>query len=532
MLRNIQDALTQLDQRLTESGDLSAITFYRGVEREALRVARSDGKISQQPHPIALGSAFTHPSITTDYSEALMEFITGVHDSVEGVIGELNDIHLVTNHALDAMDECLWPGSMPCALSSNEEVPIAYYGESNSGKLKRIYREGLSNRYGRIMQCIAGMHYNFSFSDDFWTVLARIRNVDISYPEALQDFKSQQYFALIRNFRRKSWLLSLLFGASPAIDKSFLTEQPTQLSGIGERTWAGEHATSLRMSNIGYQNKAQDDLFVCYNEVDTYINTIKTALRTPYPAYEKIGVKVDGEYKQLSHNILQIENEYYSDIRPKRVTRPGEHPSAALQKRGVEYIEVRIMDLDPDSPIGMNADTLYFLDTFLLCCMLHGDERLGASECQTLRQNQQEIATHGRELDSQFDFGFGPITLREKAADLLQQMQEIADFLSTRTGNPAYSNSLTKQQAKLVDPSLLPAAKVIRACEQYGSYQSAMLNKGLNQQHSWLEQTISPALAEEYNARAEHSLQLQAQIEASDPVDFDTFLEQYMRPQE
>ncbi|MBM6552240.1 glutamate--cysteine ligase [Marinomonas ostreistagni] len=516
---------------MIKSGDQSAITFHRGVEREALRVSRANGRISQEPHPKALGSALTHPSITTDYSEALLEFITGVHDSVEGVISELNDIHLYSNQVLAPMGECLWPGSMPCQLDSNDEVPIAYYGESNSGKLKRIYREGLSNRYGRIMQCIAGMHYNFSFSEAFWDYLAELRGVTLDSAEARQAFKSEQYFALIRNFRRKSWLLSLLFGASSAIDISFLPSKPEKLKELGERTWAGDSATSLRMSDIGYQNKAQDGLKVCYNDVKTYIDTIKGALSTPYPAYQALGVKVDGNYKQLSHNILQIENEYYSDIRPKRVTESGEHPSAALQKRGVEYIEVRIMDLDPSSPIGMQPETLYFLDTFLMCCMLHGDEQLSVEECQQLRKTQQEIATHGRDLDTQFDFGFGPVTLREKGTDLLAQMQEIAQFLSNRTDNPAYIDSLKAQQEKLNNPASLPAAKLIEQCESAGSYQAAMLEQAKRQQDMWLGQEL-PAPAQEAFARwATESLAQQEVIEANETVPFDEFLAQYMQPQ-
>lgn len=531
MLRNIHDALTKLDQCMINSGDQSAFTFHRGVEREALRVSRASGRISQVPHPKALGAALTHPSITTDYSEALLEFITGVHDSVEGVINELSDIHRYSNQVLADMGECLWPGSMPCQLDSNDEVPIAYYGESNSGKLKRIYREGLSNRYGRIMQCIAGMHYNFSFSEAFWDYLAQLRGVTLDTPDARQAFKSEQYFALIRNFRRKSWLLSLLFGASPAIDVSFLPSKPTQLNELGERTWAGNSATSLRMSDIGYQNKAQDGLAVCYNDVATYINTIKQALQTPYPAYQQIGVKVDGDYKQLSHNILQIENEYYSDIRPKRVTESGEHPSAALQKRGVEYIEVRIMDLDPNSPIGMQPETLYFLDTFLMCCMLHGDEHMGVEECHQLRKTQQEIATHGRDLDTNFDFGFGPVTLREKGTNLLLQMREIAQFLTERTGNSAYIDSLKLQQEKLQHPETLPAAKVIEQCKAAGSYQAAMLEEAKRQQDMWLAQSLPLDVQQKFSRSAQESVVQQEDIEANESVDFDQFLAHYMQPQ-
>ncbi|TPE54323.1 glutamate--cysteine ligase [Maribrevibacterium harenarium] len=530
-MTDLYTALDKLDQFLQHDSGRDAVRFFRGVEREALRVNKDSGRISKQPHPKALGSALTHGAITTDYSEALMEFITGVYDSVEGVLGELNDIHLVTNHALAKLDECLWPGSMPCHLEGHDEVPIAYYGESNVGQLKRVYREGLSNRYGRIMQCIAGMHYNFSFSETFWDYLADLRQVDVSTPEQRQQFKSEQYFALIRNFRRKSWLLSLLFGASPAIDSSFLPQKPQGLAELGGNTWVGHGATSLRMSDMGYQNKAQAGLYVCYNEVDTYIKTIKGALRTPYEDYERIGLKVDGKYRQLSTNLLQIENEYYSDIRPKRVTLPGEHPSAALQRRGVEYIEVRIMDIDPCSPIGMQKETLYFLDVFLMCCMLHGDERMEPEVCRQLRETQQAIATHGRELERAFDFGQGPVQLKQRAQDLLGQMETLARFLSEKTGNGEYLAAVLKQEHKLEDISKLPASKVETLSGEAGSYQAAMLKLANQQMASWLATPIDSELAEKFAAMAEQSLAKQAEIEATDVVDFDTFLADYMQPQ-
>jgi len=345
-LTTLNNALNALAKHCQQA-DSSALTFHRGVEREALRVERSSGRISHNPHPVALGSALTHASITTDYSEALMEFITQVHPSVEDVISELEDIHHVVNHELNKHNECLWPASMPCYLDGNEDVPIAYFGESNTGKLKRIYREGLSNRYGRIMQCIAGMHYNFSFDKAFWRFLEHYKGKTDLTPEQRQDFQSEQYFTLIRNFRRNSWILSWLFGASPAIDTSFLPSKPNTLSPLDQHTWVGSKATSLRMSDLGYQNKAQADLYVCYNEVSAYISTIKTALKTPYKRYEEIGVKVAGAYKQLNSNLLQIENEYYSDIRPKRVTQPGEHPSAHYRPEALSTLRSALWTLIP-----------------------------------------------------------------------------------------------------------------------------------------------------------------------------------------
>lgn len=530
-MSTLTHALQALADHCHNTATTAALTFHRGVEREALRVDRTKGRISQKPHPKSLGSAMTHSAITTDYSEALMEFITGVHPTVEGVLKELEDIHNLVNHELYKHDECLWPASMPCHLTNNDEVPIAYYGESNTGKLKRVYREGLSNRYGRIMQCIAGMHYNFSFDKAFWGFLEQHKGMEALSASEKQTFQSDSYFALIRNFRRSSWMLSLLFGASPAIDSSFLPKKPDSLTELPENTWVGPQATSLRMSDLGYQNKAQADLYVCYNEVDTYISTIKKALKTPYQAYQDIGVKVDGQYRQLNSNLLQIENEYYSDIRPKRVTQPGEHPSAALHARGVEYIEVRIMDLDPSSSIGMQSSTLYFIDVFLVYCMLRGDEFLGSAECHQLRIMQQEIATHGQNLERQFDFGQGPVKLREKAASMMAELAEVADFLVKQTGNPAYRDAVNAQQTKLDDPSSLPSVQLTERCKQQNGYQNAMLTLAKEQQAQWMACPLTHELTREFMEKAEQSLRDQEAIEAADVVDFDTFLADYLVPQ-
>ncbi|MBJ7537836.1 glutamate--cysteine ligase [Marinomonas transparens] len=530
-MTTLTDALHALATHCQQANSLSALTFHRGVEREALRVERSEGRISHKPHPKSLGSTLTHSSITTDYSEALMEFITQVHPSVEGVVKELEDIHNLVNHELDKQDECLWPASMPCYLENNDDVPIAYFGESNTGKLKQVYREGLSNRYGRIMQCIAGMHYNFSFDKNFWSFLEAYKGKSSLSAAEKQVFQSESYFALIRNFRRSSWMLSLLFGASPAIDESFLPQKPSSLSHLEKNTWFGPKATSLRMSDLGYQNKAQADLYVCYNDVDTYISTVKKALQTPYQRYQDIGVKIDGQYRQLNSNLLQIENEYYSDIRPKRVTNPGEHPSAALQARGVEYIEVRIMDLDPDSPIGMKSSTLYFIDVFLLYCMLRGDERLSGAECNQLRVMQQEIASHGRDIDSEFDFGQGPIKLREKAKIVLDKLALVADFLSESTGNPAYQEAVAIQSEKLSNPGLLPAALLMDRCHAEQGYQNAMLSLAKKQQTGWMQRPLPNTLINEFMKKATQSITEQETIEAADSVDFDTFLADYLIPQ-
>ncbi|MCZ2723572.1 glutamate--cysteine ligase [Marinomonas sp. 15G1-11] len=530
MTTPLSTALTALDAFCQQNKNATPLTFHRGVEREALRVKKSDGRISHLPHPKKLGSALTHSSITTDYSESLMEFITGVHPNVEGVMSELNTIHHFVNHTLAEQDECLWPASMPCYLESNADVPIADYGTSNVGKLKKVYREGLSNRYGRIMQCIAGMHYNFSFDKDFWTFLQSYKTGSVN-SNTLQDFKSDSYFALIRNFRRNSWLLSYLFGASPAVDKSFFQKGTDRLSTLAEHTYFGENATSLRMSDLGYQNNAQADLFVCYNEVSTYIQTLKKALKTPYPKYQQIGLKVDGHYQQLNTNILQIENEYYSDIRPKRVTESGEHPSTALQSRGVEYIEVRIMDIDPFSSIGMSKNTLYFMDVFLVFCMLDSDNPLLEEECHALRELQQEIATHGRDESYLFDFGNGNVSLKDQGLTLLEKLQQVAQFLSQQTGNENYIKAIEVEMQTFNETSSLPSNKLLSLAEGAGSYTDAMLELAKKQQKQWLSIPVSKEESDLFAQQAKASLEKQDAIEAADTLDFDTYLTEYLTPQ-
>jgi glutamate--cysteine ligase len=317
----------------------------RGIEKESLR-ALPGGGLALTPHPIALGSALTHPHITTDYSESQLELITGVHAGVDDVLTELTEIHQAVYRAL--ADERLWVSSMPCGLPTDETIPIGRYGSSNVGRAKSIYRMGLGQRYGRRMQTISGIHYNWS----------------------LPGVSTDGYFGAIRNFRREGWLLLYLFGASPALCDSFVHGREHGLERLSEHSLYLPHATSLRMGRLGYQSDAQASIAVSYNCLESYAASLQAALSQPYPAYEAIGVQTPGgDYNQLSTSLLQIENEFYSTIRAKRVIRSGERPLHALRERGVEYIEVRLMDLDPFEPVGIGADAIRVLDAFLLHCL-------------------------------------------------------------------------------------------------------------------------------------------------------------------
>src|SRR5205085_10431341 len=206
-----------------------------------------------------------------------------------------------------------------------------------------------------------------------------------------------QYFGLIRNFRRQSWLLLYLFGASPAVCSSFIAGREHELTELTPGTHYAPHATSLRMGRLGYQSDAQASLCVSYNNLRDYTASLYEALTVPYPAYEKIGIRNGDDYYQLATSLLQIENEFYSTIRPKRRIKRGERPLHALRERGVEYVEVRLMDLDPFAPIGITAQTCRFLDVFLLHCLLSDSPPDTPREIREVRDNLQRVAHRGRE---------------------------------------------------------------------------------------------------------------------------------------
>src|SRR5437879_3591856 len=279
-----------------------------------------------------------------------------MHTGIDACLAELKRIHQFVYRNIG--DEALWGASMPCTLPDEDAIPIARYGDSNVGRAKTVYRTGLSHRYGRRMQMIAGLHYNFSLPESAW-------------PLAGAGGPNEAYFALIRNFRRHAWLLLYLFGASPAVCASFVEGRRHELRELSAGTLYLPHATSLRMGRLGYLSDAQDKLLVSYNNLESYTASLYDVLTRPYAPYERIGIRdgADG-YRQLATSLLQIENEFYSTIRPKRVIRPGERPLHALRERGVEYVEVRAMDLDPFSAVGITADTVRFLDVFLLHCLL------------------------------------------------------------------------------------------------------------------------------------------------------------------
>ena len=502
----------------------------RGLEKEGLRTT-PQGNIAQSAHPKALGSTLTHPYITTDYSEALLEFITPVSSKLSETLDFLKDLHAFSYRNLN--DEVIWPASMPCRLQGNNSIPIAQYGSSNSGTMKTVYRHGLDWRYGRIMQSIAGLHYNFSLPDQLWPALLHLKypERDARDPQVLQDFISEQYFALIRNFRRYSWLLLYLFGASPAVDKSFVEDRDHPLENLDDDTLYLPYATSLRMSGLGYQNNVQSSLKICFNSLENYVSTLNHAIKTPYAPYEKLGVKVDGQYRQLNTNILQIENEYYSDIRPKRVAESGERPSEALLERGVEYIEVRCIDLNPFEAIGITETQARFVDTFLLFCLLENSAQISDEECAMQDENHSDIVNRGRLPGLMLQTPEGPVSREAWSHELFDRLQPVAELLDSAGDHAGHQAALDAFRPLIDQPQQTPSARVLDGIRSAGSFAAFAQQQANAQAEALSSAPISKAREALFSQLSESSIRQQSDLEDADRVDFDTFLADYMARQ-
>lgn len=514
-----------LCQRTDISASLREIA--RGIEKEALRVT-VDAHLAQTPHPAAVGSALTHPSITTDFAEALMEFITPVFTDIDTCLASLDDIHRFVTHELaqQAAPEYLWLASMPCVLGGDENIPVAQYGRSNVARMKTIYRVGLGHRYGRSMQTISGIHYNFSLPDALWRALQQAESTPSEL--CLQDFKTERYFALIRNFRRYVWLLVYLFGASPALCKSFLNNREHKLLAFDAHTLYLPHATSLRMGDLGYTSSAQEHMVVSYNNLDEYVASLLEGLTHSLPEYERIGVKVDNDYRQLSSSLLQIENEFYSTIRPKRTTKSGEAPITALCERGVEYIEVRCIDVNPYQPLGIDAQQIRFLDSFLLFCALHDSPELGADEYRESQANLTAVVNRGREPGLTLKQNGHSVSLKDWATKLVDDIARCAAIFDAAHNTHKYSDSIGAQRIKIVNAEQTPSAQVLHDMhEQKLTY--VRFADQLSRQHRemFLSRPLSHDVYKHMQDEAAQSLHKQADVEAADTLSFEQYLERY-----
>jgi len=517
----LQDRLQALD----DPGRRSILTHIgRGIEKESLRI-NADGKLAETPHPIGLGSALTHSSITTDYSEALMEFITPVSESIEESLQTLKDIHTYVYQNL--ADEILWSASMPCIMTGDEGIPVAQYGSANVARMKTVYRYGLGHRYGRLMQAIAGIHYNFSMPQEFWQQAWESEGST----GTIRDYISNRYLGLIRNFQRYSWLLVYLYGASPAVCASFL--RGSDKHGLvpfddQKRSLHMPFGTALRMGDLGYNSDAQKGLNICYNSLDNYVETLSRAIRQPHPGYAAIASGQNGDYQQLNDSLLQIENEFYSPIRPKRVAYSGETPLTALCRGGIEYIEVRCVDVSPFTPVGLDAQQIRFMDTFLLFCLLEDSPPCTDEEQAIMDHNLETVVNRGREPGLMLKDSSSERPFIELANSLLQSMEGVASLFDSAFNSADYSSALADQKAKVADPELTPSARMLREMRETDQ---PFFRLEMEYSRRWAEYfrtaTLTTEAREKLEEETSRSLQAQVDIEKSDNIDFGQYLKDF-----
>jgi len=519
-----------LEKNLERVAQLAANSLTQGrnvgIEKESLRV-REDGSLSRQKHPQELGSALAHPYITTDFSEALLEMVTPPVANVDRAVDFLGDLHRFIYPRLPHR-ETIWATSMPCVVRGDDSIPVGDYGSSNAGRMKQVYRHGLGLRYGKVMQTIAGVHFNYSWPDAFWPDW---REATASVLEP-QNFVTSQYFSVTRNLLRNGWLVPYLFGASPAVCRSFLGDDemlPGMKSYKGNTAY-DPYGTSLRMGDIGYQYSKDIDIpiSVSYNDLDSYVRDLYRLITTEHPHYTELGQKnAAGDYQQLNTNLLQIENEYYSSVRPKQIPDSGELPLLAMARRGIQYLELRSVDVDVFEPVGVSASQLRFLEIFMLHSLLEDSPPMQQKELDSISDNMSAVAHRGREPGLVLQKQDKSVTLKSWGLELLADMAGVAECLDRQNGSSAYTETLQSQLQKMHDPEATPSARVIR--ELFDNFDSfAEFGRSWSLAHAQtLSTPVTPTIETMLDEMSADSIREQQSLEAADEVSLDQYLEEY-----
>lgn len=445
------DDCENLIDKVFNSDAKDILAFGRfGIEKESLRVYQS--KISRRKHQESMGSPLCHRYITTDFSEAQLELITPPLIDKKTGLNFLENIHHFVSCKME--DEIIWPFSMPPYVQSDKEIPIASYGSSNLALFKTAYRNGLSHRYGRVMQAISGIHFNYSLPEKIWKSSLFAQGKSDS-----QKLKAATYFRTLRNLHRMNWLILYLFGASPSATKNFLSNRHTGFQKLDKYTYYLPYATSLRMSDLGYQNINQSNLEISLNSLQEYTFDLKQATETRSKNFQKIDKENTEDYPQINSNILQVEDEYYAVSRPKSSIVSNQRLTTKLNDTGVDYIELRSLDLNPFQRIGIDLDAVHFLEIFLIYCTLHPSPPIKNGEIEEIKQNDLLVATKGREPGLSLSKNQIKISLKNWANQILDEMMSIAGFLDNKTTN--FTSIIQKFSTQIMDPEQTLSAMLL-----------------------------------------------------------------------
>lgn len=432
----------QVTDIIIESNSGSLLTQGSfGLEKESQRIT-SQGELALTPHPDAFGDKTQNPRITTDFSESQIEMITPPLSSVEETYKALKQISLEVKEGIGS--EMLWPLSMPPKLPDDELIPIAKFNGTIEGKKKEEYRENLAKRYGRKMQMISGIHYNFSFDNNLLNLLYDNFGNGVNR----QEFINETYFAAARNFLRYRWLLIYLFGASPVCDSTYYPVIKKELAVVQKCCPDccdaikdfNRYATSLRVSRFGYSDTNDGKNSVLFNSLSEYTGKIE---------------------KMLMEGSIQRESEFYSPIRPKQIVSDGGTQLEALQKNGVRYMEVRIIDLNPFEELGISIDQLRFLQVFMLFCLLNESPEITEAELEEINFNHHLVSLFGRRKDLPlYRYSNNYKRLRDFGEEIFKKLSDIAVIIEDSTCDKDYITCVGKEYQKLIDPELLPSQRI------------------------------------------------------------------------
>ena len=496
-----------------------------GLEKESLRV-NARGQLAKTPHPAALGAALTHTQITTDYSEAQLELITPKMQHSADALAFLTDLHTYIYQHLG--EEILWSNSMPCVVKNEEEIPIAQYGSSNLGQLKHIYRQGLKMRYGSAMQIISGVHFNYSIQPELWQFF----QAAVHSSEPLSKLRQQRYMGMVRNLLRLSWMIPYLFGASPAVCKAFVGKRTEGMQTFDKHTLFDPAATSLRMGNVGYQNNKEikTGLAISYNSLAAYVASLNEAVSTPYAPYQTIGIKqpAGAGYWQLNANILQIENEYYATVRPKHTTQQDEMSLLALHHKGIEYIELRSLDINTFAAAGITLKQLYFLEVLFLFCLFTESEALSENQQQQCSHNEIMTAHQGRDPKLLLQTDQKSLSVKDWGLEICQRIMPVAELLDRANGGQAYQQAVQNHQTMFLDREQTLSARVLDEMQRRGEGIVTMtMRRSQEYRNHFLKQSLSPTLLAKWDAVAQTSSREQQAMEDQDNMSLDDYMKKY-----
>lgn len=443
-----------------------------GLEKENVRVT-ADGKLALTPHPAIFGPKEDNPYIKTDFSESQIEMITPVTDSIDTVYEWLENLHNIVS--LRAEDELLWPSSNPPILPPEKDIPIAVYKTPDSPDRK--YREHLAKGYGKKIQLLSGIHYNFSFPE---ALIDGLYSQISLAEESKQDFKNRLYLKVAKYFMKNRWLLVYLTGASPVYLADFTTTKNEETLADGSSTF--RDGISLRNSNAGYKNK--EALYVDYNSFDAYIASISN---------------------YIEQGKIESMREFYNPIRLKNAH--TDQTVESLAEHGVEYLEIRSIDLNPLEPNGISKDELTFIHLFLIKGLLSEDRKLCNNNQQLADENENTVALNGLAQPAIKTCDNGEVSLSEAG---LLELTKMSDFISTLLPNDTYFSSIIeKQKERLLHPEKTIAYQVIEHVRTTG-----YVDFHLNQAKIFMEET--EALA--YKLIGAEDMELSTQIIWKDAI--------------